>query len=122
MSRLAKVMTVAAIAASSSFACGCLDWGTARSLANVAKANYRTGDAAILAQISAIGGLLKDAYDNLENTNAKNIETSLRLKNEMTRTQKEIHFNRVLINRLDSLFIDGISIKAHNGANGEIAK
>lgn len=107
-----KILIALAIASTCSWGCGCIDQGTAGQQDQQAQQNYNTGDTKMLNELKKIGVMLHDAYQNLENDSAHNVETSLRLKNAMTVMEKEILFNEKIINRLQSVMSDTISTGA----------
>lgn len=118
----AKLLMILAVASTCSWGCGCIDQGTAGQQDQQAQQNYNTGDTKMLDEIKKIGTMLHNAYQNLENDSAHNVETSLRLKNAETVMEKEILFNEKIINRLTSVMSDSISTGTEMKALKEVNK
>ena len=94
------------------FACGCVDLGTAGMLNSASQSNYLNNDANILSKLQMIGTALKNMYQNQENNSARNIEYSIRLKNEILMKEKQVLFNSKAINALEDHKSDALMIGA----------
>lgn len=85
------------------FGCGCLDMGTARSLAQSSLQKYYQQDSQIAREINKLVDDIKEAHEKFEYESSLRMEDTKLLLAKQLELQKEILFNTVVINRIQDI-------------------
>jgi len=98
-----KIVLAAALCSSFVFGCGCLDMGTAQSLAQQSLQKYYQQDSQIAKEINKLVDDIKEAHQKYEYESSERIEDTKLLLSKQLELQKEVLYNAVVINKIQDI-------------------
>lgn len=98
-----KLIIGTALTSSLVFSCGCLDTGTAPSLAEQSLQKYYQQDSQIAKEINKLVDDIKEAHQKYEYESSERIEDTKLLLAKQLELQKELLYNTVVINKVQDI-------------------
>lgn len=98
-----KLIIGTALTSSLVFGCGCLDTGTAPSLAEQSLQKYYQQDSEIAQEINKLVDDIKEAHEKYENESSERIIDTKLLLAKQLELQKELLHNVVVINKIQDV-------------------